>query len=188
MKPDFLGGLAAAALMLFGTAHAVPISYDYTGIVTQTVGSIGTAVSNTIVGSFTYDPDSYSYGSVIFTASTGTFTTTNFASFQVHDGNGWDEQFLEDVGPAQAGFFFGDLSATALTGNSIANLNFDLTAWTYHEVRYNEVAAGLITRGWTGNITSIIERSTSVPEPGTLALMGLGLAAIGSARRRRAKP
>jgi hypothetical protein len=192
MKTKVLARSIALALLAMGSAQAVPVTYDFTGVVSNVYGVTGTAIGNAITGSFTYDPAAYAFGSVAYTASTGAFSTSHSSYFLLGNGAG-DEQFLEDTLPGyvQSGFFFSDPSGNAVAGSSIENLNLDLGAWLYRQVRYNvwENPASNPMFGWTGTLTSISQRAamepTHVPEPMSLLVLGLGLIGFGLARRRR---
>lgn len=192
MKTTVLARSIALALLAMGSARAAPVTYDFTGVVSNVYGVTGTAIGNSITGSFTYDPAAYAFGNVAYTASTGAFSTSHSSYFLIGNGAG-DEQFLEDTLPGyvQSGFFFGDPSGNAVSGASIENLNFDLGAWLYRQVRYNvwENPASNPMFGWSGTLTSITQRvavaPTQVPEPATLLVLGLGLLGFGIVYRRR---
>jgi hypothetical protein len=188
-KGLLLGAVALVSLALGSVAHAMPLTYDFTGIVIRSTGSSGTAVGNAITGSFSYDPDAYSFGSVSYSVQTGSFAISHSAYFQLHNLPSEDAQFLDDALPGidiQSGLFFGDITGTTLSDTEISSLNWNLAAWTYRQVRYNlSDAGGIITDGWTGDLTSITQRVTSVAEPSPFVLLGIALAVVGFARRLR---
>lgn len=192
MNTKVLARSIALALLAIGSAQAAPVTYDFTGVVSNVYGTTQTAIGSAITGSFTYDPAAYAFGGVDYSVTTGSFATSHSSYFYVGNGAG-DEQFLEDTltGYVQSGFFFGDPSGNAVGGASVDNLNFDLGAWLYKQVRYNvwENPASNPIFGWTGTLTNISLRAgleqTSVPEPGLLLVLGLGLVGFGLAHRRR---
>lgn len=91
------------------------------------------------------------------------------------DFNGWLLSSL-DLGAPIIGF--------NLTSFGIAGLDSSLVSFTSDSIKIN--LQGLFVEASNGWDLELLTRGTSVPEPGTLALVGFGLAVLGLSRRRRA--
>ena len=80
--------------------------------------------------------------------------------------------------PGREGFVGEDISA-ALSNSQFSSGTFMLPAGTDTITGYFEGSIGF------GDVNFIVEAGTGVPEPATLSILGLGVAALGAARRRR---
>jgi PEP-CTERM motif len=125
-------------------------------------------------------------GSVFYSASglTGTLTSTGTSLF------GYDEYqaiLSIDSGPLAAGTYFIEI---------FANSSPSTETW-FWEVGNLDLAAGIMGRAYAGetpgsswyrgtvtNMALILEEGSSVPEPATLGLLGLGLAGLGWSRHK----
>jgi hypothetical protein len=203
-KPAFIVLFAAfmtpvlVGILNISPVGASPVTYTYQGEVSSVVSFPGINVGDPITGSFTYDPDTaigcgiagcFSSPTWSFSSSVGPFSLTEDFQWRLIEeaSSGRDLQVLEGSGLTQFGFFFEDSSETALSGNSLADLNFDLADWTHEEVRYYESfpGTGVIMKGWEGTLTNISIASVPVPEPSTLLLLAAGLGAMAWRLRKR---
>jgi hypothetical protein len=82
----------------------------------------------------------------------------------------------------QAGFglVLADANRTALASPDLAGVPFVLGAWSTPDISFRLVCD-------TGEFTTVIQVQSLAPEPGLLALVALGLAALTAARARLAR-
>jgi hypothetical protein len=169
--------LAGFLLMFGGSGQATPLTWALSGA-TLNDGS-------TASGSFTYDADTNAYSnySISYTAgsigaaitygpSASIFPTTSASNLTLALGN------INTITNYMNIAFDSNLTNA---GGTIAisidpGFSFSASSW--------ECANCANTRLFTGGV---VTATTNVPEPGTLALMGLGLAGLEFARRRKQK-
>ena len=170
--------LAVVAVLLSPmAANADPITYDFT--VTPELGSpLAGSVES---GYFTFD-------SSIIPSGGGMLFLEDLLTVVEFTWNGTDYT-AATANTGQMGFLSSGALDFAFFGNSCSagscNIRPGLEEWTvdtgFNLVQYS-VAGGY--RLWFGDVSATL-RETKVPEPGTLALLGIGLIGIGLARRRR---
>lgn len=179
MKRKILGLLAVALLTGPMGANAALITYDFE-----------TSVGN---GFFSYDDSNattvgaapgFSNGGVWYAAIAFVFGATAASDplMGVYDNFGGSTDCLV-VATASAGNAGPVLSLCGVSslwsGGQLSNLNGLSTS----DFPSNNVISN--AGGASGTLISLVQRS-NVPEPGTIALLGLGLAGLGVSRRRKA--
>ena len=186
------------ASLFVGTANAVPIGLSWTTTVSDLTGSVPGVVGEEILTTFTVDNGGTSLLSQ-------TWDMSDFLSYRIEGASGWwiESSFIDTssgsgafstdalgavvtAGTWYGGYFIPATITTSwagvLSGGWWNNGNNEVVCSSSATdcVWADNVGENLIGSSWTA---SMIE--SSVPEPATLSLLGLGLIGFGFARRRK---
>jgi PEP-CTERM motif len=200
--------LGSIALLLCAIdSEATPVSYSFTGTIDSQTGASAPAVGSAISGTVTYDPDApllflggnFSDWSPASAASlTAVVGGTPYSAtppaideYVVHNvpvgypnipAGQYDDLAIAAGSPTLTLYFLDDTASAFSTFNALP-ASLSLADFQYFDLW---VAGSTVGESSFGLVQLTPVETTAVPEPGTVALVGIGLAGGFARRRRRA--
>lgn len=166
---------ALATVFAVHQAHAIPVTYEFSGTCVLACGNIALSSGAAITGGFVTDDTSLSDG-YVQGSEIGNFWM-DFGTFTLNNSNSSIASTLLQLNGSESSFISGLFRIDGGTPGSIAYdfLSLEgINTWTF-------VLPDRLAPTGVGSFS----RATSVPEPGTLSLLGAGLLAVGFLGRRK---
>jgi hypothetical protein len=174
MKFRMLGSLCLSLLICI-SAQAAVVTLDFSATNFGTIGAVAPAPTTPVNGQFVWSAASEFSPIDQLLSATLTIDGHSYALGELGFQNG---ATLSIIGGLTSG-----INVVSATGSPDFFLSFDRTTETFSSFAYG--VAGNTTTLWYSADGTISVRASEVPEPGSLALLGLGLAALADIRKRK---